>query len=70
MKKEYAAQMKALKAMKEDVLSYRGKNLIKVDNRLHAMIQDFTGVTDIKDLTTSLNPKITKYANLDRTIGK
>lgn len=70
VKKEYAAQMKALKALKDDVMQYRGNNLVKVDNRLHAMIQDFTGVTDIKDLTTSLNPKITKYANLDRTIGK
>lgn len=69
VKKEYEAQMRSLRALKDEILSYRGNNLIKVDNRLHAMLQDFTGITDIKDLTTSLNPKITKYANLDRTIG-
>lgn len=70
VRKEYEDQMKACHALKEEVLSYRGSNLLKLDNRLQAMIQDFTKITDIKDLTSSLNPKITKYANLDRTIGR
>jgi hypothetical protein len=68
VKKEYEEQMRALHALKDEVLSYRGSNLVKVDNRLHAMIQDFTKITDIKELTTTLYPKITKYANLDTTV--
>jgi hypothetical protein len=69
LKKEYQAQMKALYATKNAVINYSGNNMVSRAQQLSMMIEDFTKITDIKDLTSSLKPTMNNYMNLDYTIN-
>ena len=65
LRKEYEENMKEMYALRESVKNYNGGNPIKVSNKIRAIIQDMINISDVKDLTTSLRPKYTKYTNID-----
>lgn len=65
LKKEYERELQHLYDVKDQVLAYRGTNIIKLNYKVRAIIADFTKISDIKDLTSSLKPLRSKYANLD-----
>lgn len=65
LRKEYEAELKKILKYREEVKVYKGTCPLKLMDKYSAMIQDFIHIGDIKDLTTSLYPKWTKYKNLD-----
>lgn len=69
LKKEFDIEMKKMYDLRDQTKAYMGPNPIKLNNKFIAIIQDLLSISDIKDLTTSLYPKLTKYTNLDVPVG-
>lgn len=69
LKKEFDIEMKKMYDLRDQTKAYMGPNPIKLNNKFIAIIQDLLSIPDIKDLTTSLYPKLTKYKNLDVPVG-
>ena len=65
LRKEYDQAMKNLMAVKAQVVEYRGLNPLKLNYKVKMLLGDLTKIHDIKDLTSSLDPLTTRYANLD-----
>lgn len=67
LRKEYAATMDKMYALREETKSYKGSNLIGISNKITSCVQDLLNLSDPKDLATGLRPTLNKYANLDYT---
>ena len=65
LRKEYDQAMKNLMDVKAQVVEYRGLNPLKLNYKVKMLLGDLTKIHDIKDLTSSLDPLTTRYANLD-----
>lgn len=65
LKKEFEVEMKKMYALREDIKSYRGFNPVKLSSKYLSIIQDLTKISDIKEIFSSLQPKWSKYRNLD-----
>lgn len=62
---EFDREMNKMLALRDEMKNYRGTNVFRTTSAFRAFIQDLLDISDWKDLTTNLYPKLNNYKNLD-----
>ena len=67
VQKQYLEDIKKLKQMREDIRK-NAYPLTGISTSIQARIADFTNISDVRNLISRLNPKKSKYNNLDNPV--
>lgn len=64
-KAQFEQSLKEMYELRDEVKSYKGPEISKQAEKFASILQDITQISDLKDITSFLIPKWTKYKNID-----